>query len=84
MARFSRLPIIGVIDRTVVLTPEGVMREGAKRDCIVFGPTCDSIDRLPGEMSLASDIAEGDYVMFGRAWGPTPPSRTRASTGLAS
>ncbi len=26
------MPMIGVIDRTVVLTPEGVMREGAKRD----------------------------------------------------
>jgi ornithine decarboxylase len=41
------------------------MREGAKRDFIVFGPTCDSIDRLPGELLLASDIAENDYVMFG-------------------
>jgi ornithine decarboxylase len=59
------MPIMGVIDRTVVLTPEGVMREGAKRDFIVFGPTCDSIDRLPGELPLASDIAENDYVMFG-------------------
>jgi ornithine decarboxylase len=59
------MPIMGVIDRTVVLTPEGVMREGAKRDFIVFGPTCDSIDRLPGELLLASDIAENDYVMFG-------------------
>lgn len=58
------MPIMGVIDRTVVLTPEGVMREGAKRDFIVFGPTCDSIDRLPGELPLASDIAENDYVMF--------------------
>ncbi len=59
------MPMIGVIDRIVVLAPEGVMREGTKRDFIVFGPTCDSVDRLPGELSLASDIAEGDYVMFG-------------------
>ena len=30
----------------------------------MFGPTCDSIDRLPGEVSLPSDIVEGDYVVF--------------------
>ncbi|MBA4351570.1 MAG: ornithine decarboxylase, partial [Rhodobacter sp.] len=30
---------------------------------IVFGPTCDSVDRLPGEVALPSDIAEGDYVI---------------------
>jgi ornithine decarboxylase len=59
------MPIMGVIDRTAVLSPEGVMREGEKRTYIVFGPTCDSIDRLPGEQSLACDIAEGDHVMFG-------------------
>jgi ornithine decarboxylase len=31
---------------------------------IVFGPTCDSIDRLPGEMMLPADLAEGDYLLF--------------------
>jgi ornithine decarboxylase len=30
----------------------------------VFGPTCDSIDRLPGELPLAAEIAEGDFVLF--------------------
>jgi hypothetical protein len=29
---------------------------------IVFGPTCDSVDRLPGELVLPGDLAEGDYV----------------------
>lgn len=60
----TELPMIGLIDRTEVLTPEGVRRGGATRDRIVFGPTCDSVDRLPGEMPLAADIAEGDFVVF--------------------
>lgn len=58
------MPIMGVVDRTSVLTGEGVVRKGPKRDFIVFGPTCDSIDRLPGELSLAAEIAEGDCVVF--------------------
>jgi len=30
----------------------------------VFGPTCDSVDRLPGDVALPGDIAEGDHVLF--------------------
>ncbi len=58
------MPIMGTVDRTRVLSPEGMIREGASRPFVVFGPTCDSIDRLPGEMTLAAEIAEGDYVIF--------------------
>ena len=35
---------------------------------VVFGPTCDSLDRLPDPMPLPTDIAEGDYVLI-RAMG---------------
>jgi ornithine decarboxylase len=59
----TELPLIGVIDRIAVLSPEGEKREGAAQGRIVFGPTCDSVDRLPGEVPLPSDIAEGDYVI---------------------
>ncbi len=58
------LPITGMIDRLAVVTPEGVVRETAKRDFILFGPTCDSIDRLPGDIPLPADIAEGDCLLF--------------------
>ena len=58
------LPMIGVIDRTEVLTPEGKRREGDLIPRIVFGPTCDSVDRLPGELFLPDDLAEGDFVVF--------------------
>ncbi|MFE3837816.1 type III PLP-dependent enzyme [Pseudogemmobacter sonorensis] len=58
------LPMIGVIDRIHVLGPDGVPRRGAPQPRIVFGPTCDSVDRLPGEIELPADIAEGDYLVW--------------------
>ncbi len=60
----TELPLIGVIDRTQVVSPEGRLRTGAVQPRIVFGPTCDSVDRLPGEVPLPSDLAEGDFVIF--------------------
>ncbi|MFC7702813.1 type III PLP-dependent enzyme [Plastorhodobacter daqingensis] len=60
----AELPLIGGIDRVEVRSPEGIRREGEGRACIVFGPTCDSVDRLPGELSLPVDMAEGDFVLF--------------------
>ena len=60
----TELPLIGVIDRTTVMTADGVVRTAAAEGRIVFGPTCDSVDRLPGDVMLAGDIAEGDYVIF--------------------
>ncbi len=60
----TELPMIGVIDRMEVLTADGLRRTGPVQPRIVFGPTCDSVDRLPGELPLPSDIAEGDYVVW--------------------
>jgi ornithine decarboxylase len=60
----TELPMIGVIDRMEVLTPEGDKRSGDILPRIVFGPTCDSVDRLPGELPLPADIAEGDFVVW--------------------
>jgi ornithine decarboxylase len=47
-----------------VLSPDGQKRKGEILPRIVFGPTCDSVDRLPGELPLPSDIAEGDFVIW--------------------
>ena len=54
---------IGIIDRIEVMSPEGVRRTGAILPRICFGPTCDSVDRLPGDVPFPDDIAEGDYVI---------------------
>ncbi len=55
---------IGVIDRTQVIDPKGNFRTGDLEGRIVFGPTCDSVDRLPGDVALPSDLAEGDFVVW--------------------
>jgi ornithine decarboxylase len=55
---------IGAGDRIRVLRPDGHPRHGAPVDRTVFGPTCDSIDRLPDPLPLPSDMAEGDFVLF--------------------
>lgn len=60
----AELALIGPIDRVAVLAPDGRRRAGEGVERIVFGPTCDSMDRLPGTLALPDDIAEGDYVLF--------------------
>ncbi|MDR9484885.1 MAG: type III PLP-dependent enzyme [Sediminimonas sp.] len=51
-------------DRISVHTPDGAKRGGAMGARIVYGPTCDSLDRLPEPVSLPDDLAEGDYLLF--------------------
>jgi ornithine decarboxylase len=60
----AELPLIGVIDRVEVMDSATHPRTGAAVPRIVFGPTCDSVDRLPGELPLPGDIAEEDFVVF--------------------
>ena len=60
----AELPVIGNLDRIEVLTPQGTPRTGARSGRVIFGPTCDSVDRLPGELALPDDVAEDDYIVF--------------------
>ncbi|PCD77883.1 type III PLP-dependent enzyme [Pseudothioclava arenosa] len=64
----AELPLIGNIDRIEVYSPEGARRIGEVLPRIVFGPTCDSVDRLPGELPLPEDLREDDFIVF-RAMG---------------
>lgn len=59
----TELPLIGVIDRMEVISSTGAKRQGEEVPRIIFGPTCDSVDRLPGDIPLPGDIAEGDFVI---------------------
>ena len=59
----AEAPILGNVDRITVLGPDG-WRRGPLTDRIVFGPTCDSLDRLPDSVALPSDMVPGDYVVF--------------------
>ena len=60
----TELPMIGIIDRAEVMATDGHFRRAAPRDRVCFGPTCDSVDRLPGELSLPGDAEEGDYLVM--------------------
>lgn len=71
------LPIVGNLDRLEVLTPEGKPREAEAQPRVIFGPTCDSVDRLPGELALPGDIQEGDYVIFHGAGAYSTVTNTR-------
>ncbi|MFC0201003.1 type III PLP-dependent enzyme [Paracoccus rhizosphaerae] len=73
----AELPIIGNIDRIEVLTPQGRPRNGDVGGRVIFGPTCDSVDRLPGELSLPEDVAEGDFVIFHGAGAYSTVTNTR-------
>jgi ornithine decarboxylase len=39
--------------------------EGALRPFRFYGPTCDSLDHMPGPFWLPEDVREGDYVEIG-------------------
>ncbi len=60
----SELRDIGPTDRVRVVAPNGTPRAGVTRPRTVFGPTCDSLDRLPGAMELPVETAEGDYLLI--------------------
>ena len=47
-----------------VMRPSGEMR-GAVGSFDLFGPTCDSIDSMPGPHWLARDVSEGDWLEVG-------------------
>ena len=55
--------MLGNTDRieTVSATAE---REAASVEYVVFGPTCDSLDRLPGFVPLPGDLNEGDWLVW--------------------
>ncbi|MDD2867958.1 type III PLP-dependent enzyme [Neomegalonema sp.] len=60
----AEAPILKILPRRRVISAEGVERSGAPQPFTVFGPTCDSLDRMPGAPLLPSDVEEGDFVIF--------------------
>ncbi|WP_417274196.1 type III PLP-dependent enzyme [Celeribacter halophilus] len=60
----SELHLVGVIDRIAVFGPEGTKREGPTVLRTVFGPTCDSVDKLPSDLAFPETMEEEDHVIF--------------------
>ena len=55
---------MGIGDRITVFSPDGAFRSAPTQARVVYGPTCDSLDRLPDPVALPGDLSEGDYVAF--------------------
>jgi ornithine decarboxylase len=55
---------IGAPDRITVIGPDGTPRRGDPRPRVVYGPTCDSIDRLPDPLPLPDDLEDGDHILI--------------------
>lgn len=47
-----------------LLRPDGEVR-GRATEFSFYGPTCDSIDKMPGPFLLPADVREGDYIEIG-------------------
>lgn len=50
----------------LIRAPEGAAPSPVLRDFVLFGPTCDSADRMPGPWALPEDVAEGDWIEIGQ------------------
>lgn len=60
----AEVPMMGLPGRVRAVAPDGTPREGAPKGRVLYGPTCDSLDRLPEPVDLPGDVEEGDYLIF--------------------
>lgn len=60
----AELPVMGPHHRLRVMAGDGSLREGPTRARVLYGPTCDSLDKLPGTVELPEATGEGDWVIF--------------------
>lgn len=65
---FMELPFVSFMPPFRVFTKEGKLRQFTAKDTTAFqvwGPTCDSLDRLPKTIKLPKSIETGDFIEFG-------------------
>jgi ornithine decarboxylase len=55
---------IGPVKRLEIMRPSGDAVIDQVDPFSVFGPTCDSLDRLPGIVALPHTIQDGDYILI--------------------
>ena len=75
LMEISQVPDIVPIHR--VIRDGAMIEDGEWGEFTIYGPTCDPLDRLPVSFRLPTDIAEGDYIEFGRlgAYGAATSTR---------
>lgn len=72
----AEAPSVGMPKRFLVMDRQGRVRTGTPVERPVFGPTCDSIDRLP-TWALPSDVQEGDVILIASMGAYTTVTNTR-------
>lgn len=82
----DEFPVLGRTHSFRVLAADGARREGPTRPAVLFGPTCDSLDRLPGEAAAPVDTAEDDFFVFDAmgAYGSVTATQFNGYGGLRS
>jgi ornithine decarboxylase len=55
---------IGPVKRLEIMRPSGEAVTDQVDAFKVFGPTCDSLDRLPDMVALPRTIEDGDYILI--------------------
>ncbi len=73
----AEAPLMGAVARIRVVSPDGEERSDEPRARVLFGPTCDSVDRLPDPVDLPGDVAEGDYLLISGMGAYTTATTTR-------
>ncbi|EKV26597.1 Ornithine decarboxylase [Caenispirillum salinarum AK4] len=61
----SELKLLGPVFPMRVLRPEGAGPVGEEAVFKFYGPTCDSIDTMPGPFWLPADVRTGDWIEIG-------------------
>ena len=60
----AEAPLTGDVPAFCVARADGSAVTGPVEGRVVFGPTCDSMDRMPGTPNVPVAIEEGDFVIF--------------------
>lgn len=73
----SELKLLGPVFPMRVLRPDGPPPTGEETVFKFYGPTCDSIDTMPGPFWLPSDVRTGDWIEIGMMGAYSNSLRTR-------
>lgn len=55
---------IGLGTRQLWIGQDGSRISGRRTPAILFGPTCDSLDRIPEEIPVPDAVSDGDYLVL--------------------
>lgn len=73
----SELKYLGPCFPITVIRPDGEAPAEGRGDFQLFGPTCDSVDSMPGPHRVSDDVRSGDWLEIGMMGAYSNALRTR-------